>query len=653
MSTILVVDDDPSARGALRMLLGRAGYQTREAADVREALQVVDGAIDAAVLDYNLPDGTGHELCRAMRERSETRHIPVMILTARRPDASSHIEGYDGGADMYVHRPFDNDELLSCIRAMLRVRAMQMEVVRQNRRLRELSRLTQAIAAAGGIPEKLRMLGDSVRALLGSCTVDVVMADGTVAVGAAGCETISIQTPAALLDGISRWVSFADAASLAKAVVRAVQLNLKARATLRVTFSPPQILDENDLWLLETLCGHAAAAMESDALAREVATTQAQLIQADKMAALGVLVSGVAHELNNPLAGIMGLAQIMQAALECDPSPERFVEDLQKLEREARRAASIVASLLSFARKSHNRLEALDLRVALDEVVEMRRYAMNVRNIGVEISRTARPIPVMGVRNHLQQVFLNLIVNAEQAMFAARGRGTLRIAARVEKDAAVLTFGDDGPGIPPETLATLFQPFATSKESGTGLGLYISRSLIKDHQGMLYVESTTSGTTFTIRLPLAPAQAEQPALPPSPPRVRESHSDGLSILLVDDEPTVLESMRRMLGHLGCRGHACRDPREALNLLLEESFDGVFSDLKMPGMSGKEFFLALCAQNPELSDRIVFVSGDSASAATQAFLKDSGAPFVPMPFSLAQVREAVRALETRIGAAAAG
>jgi two-component system NtrC family sensor kinase len=366
---------------------------------------------------------------------------------------------------------------------------------------------------------------------------------------------------------------------------------------------------------------------------------QERLLQSEKMVSVGQLVSGVAHELNNPLTGIMGFAQLLLGR----EQDERTRQDVETILSEADRASKIVQNLLSFARRKRAEKEPADLNALLQRVLELRSYDLRVKNIDVELDLDSKLPETMVDTNQIQQVFLNLIINAEQAMLAAHERGTLTVTSRWEKDVVRLGLQDDGPGMTPETLRRIFDPFFTTKEvgEGTGLGLTISYGLIEDHAGRIWAESAPGkGTSFFIELPIlrgtgrrAPVEDDDEA-----PAV-----DAHAILVVDDE----QSIQRLLGSiLQMDGHlvdTARNGREALDYIAQRRYDVIITDIKMPDMNGRDLYQALLDLDQDLARRTIFITGDTVSPETRDFLQQVRNPCLAKPFRVREVRETISSI----------
>ena len=226
-----------------------------------------------------------------------------------------------------------------------------------------------------------------------------------------------------------------------------------------------------------------------------------QLIVTDRLASIGELASGVAHELNNPLTGIIGFSELLLKK----NVAEEIKEDLEVINREAQRTAQIVRNLLTFARRHETTKEPVDINQAIQSVLDLRAYEQKVHNIQI-ISNFEPNLPnITADLFRLQQVFINVIINAEHFMTEAHGRGTLTITTRSDGDSIRASFADDGPGIRKENLRHLFDPFFTTKEvgKGTGLGLSICHGIVTEHGGKIYAESEfKKGATFTLELPV-------------------------------------------------------------------------------------------------------------------------------------------------------
>ena len=356
-----------------------------------------------------------------------------------------------------------------------------------------------------------------------------------------------------------------------------------------------------------------------------------QLLQAEKLAALGQTISGVAHELNNPLATILTWAERLSQR----PADEQTRRGLETILGESERAAKIVRNLLTFARKRHTTRAMVDLNQVVRETLALRRYEQRLSNITI-LEAFASGLPSVFADPHqIQQVMLNLIINAEQAMLGANGRGTLIIRTwhDPQKDAVVLEVHDDGPGVPEDVQPRIFDPFFTTKDVGkrTGLGLTVAYAIVQEHNGRITVKSgETGGASFYVELPVGSASLK-PAARPSDPSAQAGA--GGSVLVVEDEAALGAAVSEALMDAGFSVTLASDGIEALERLAERPYDLIVCDLKMPRLDGTAFYRQLEADHAALARRVLFVTGDVAGTEAERFLEETGCRWLPKPFRL--------------------
>ena len=348
-----------------------------------------------------------------------------------------------------------------------------------------------------------------------------------------------------------------------------------------------------------------------------------RLRRSERMASLGHMLAGVAHELNNPLAAISGFSQLLLRG----SWPEDDRKALETIGREARRAERVVRDLLTFARQGNvTRSELVDLHGVIRHIVDTQRYALDTRGVRVMMTLSPEPVFVQGDTARLEQVMLNLVVNARQALEAMRGERAmvqapleLRITTDLEGDTSVVVkVSDNGAGISPSLLGRIWDPFFTTKEEGvgTGLGLSVVHSIVTEHGGVVDVQSELGrGTEFMVRLPVvgAPDEVEdlgvtgEVGMPPSADNVPIGRA--LDILVVDDEAAIISFLTRFLTS---RGHAvvgASDGMHALRIAEQFTFDVVVCDLHMPEMDGVELIRRMRMLPSCSGTRYVLSSGD--------------------------------------------
>ena len=369
-----------------------------------------------------------------------------------------------------------------------------------------------------------------------------------------------------------------------------------------------------------------------------------QLLQAEKLAALGQTVSGVAHELNNPLATILTWAERLMAR-ELDEQTKRGVGTILS---ESERAARMVRNLLTFARKRQSTRAMVDLNPVVRQTLALRAYEQRVTNIIVSEDLAPDVPQVFADAHQLQQVLLNLTINAEQAMLAAHGRGSLIVRTRFDRkrELVVLEVRDDGPGIAPEVQTRIFDPFFTTKDvgKGTGLGLTVAYAIVEDHGGRIRLESTPgTGTTFLVELPVGAATLHAPKAPAA-----LDGFDGLAgatVLVVEDEPALASALTEALTDARLVVDRAGDGQEGLRRLERRRYDVIVCDLKMPRVDGMAFHRQLAARSPELARRVIFVTGDVAGTDAERFLEESGCRWLAKPFRLGDLLKTIRELLT--------
>ena len=367
-----------------------------------------------------------------------------------------------------------------------------------------------------------------------------------------------------------------------------------------------------------------------------------QLLQAEKMAALGQTVSGVAHELNNPLATILSWAERLSQRTTLEEPVRRGLETILS---ESERAARIVRNLLTFARKRQTTRAMVDVNQVVRETLALRAYEQRVTNV-IVIDALAAGLPNVFADGHqVQQVLLNIVINAEQAMLSANGRGILVVRTwhDADQETVILEINDDGPGIPDDLQPKIFEPFFTTKEvgKGTGLGLSVAYAIVQEHSGRIRLESRPNvGTSFYVELPVTGAK-----LPPVPaPRTNPGPVEavaGASILIVEDEVKLASAVVDALRDAGYLVEHAMDGEEALTKVQAQAFDLVICDLKMPRVDGMAFYRMLSAAAPGLAKRVIFVTGDVAGTDAEKFLEESGCRWLAKPFRLGDLLRAVR------------
>jgi PAS domain S-box-containing protein len=377
---------------------------------------------------------------------------------------------------------------------------------------------------------------------------------------------------------------------------------------------------------------------------------QQQLIQSERLAAMGQMIAGVAHELNNPLTAILGVTELLRD----QSTDERKSRQLDLAHRQARRAAHIVQSLLVFSRPSTPRSTLLHLPDLVLRTLQLHEHSLHSNHIQVDVSARHDLPTVQGDSNQLTQVFLNLIVNAEQAINEVRDHGTLRIRLGVVGDRVLITFQDDGVGIRRELLPRIFDPFFTTKRPGrgTGLGLSICLAIIREHNGDISAQpQPDGGSVFTVSLPIC---TESTAVIQPPASTKNSVMDfpdtankslvRKKILVVDDEESILELVTDSLSGRGCLVDCAATSEHALELANRNIYDVILCDLNLESDAGRivsgftlrDRVLDDTARRNIIQPTFIFMTGDLVDAAIREQGGAEPGKFLQKPFRIAEL-----------------
>jgi PAS domain S-box-containing protein len=380
------------------------------------------------------------------------------------------------------------------------------------------------------------------------------------------------------------------------------------------------------------VAGKIAGVVASARDVTESKRLEQQSIQREKLAAMGQMVAGVAHELNNPLTAILGVSDLLHERA----TDEQTRRQTNLVHQQARRAAQIVQGLLAFSRPPATSRARVQLETVVQRALDLQNHSLNQYNISVDFEAPQNLPPVDADANQLLQVFLNLLANAEQAIREVRDRGTIRVRVGHSIGLVWALIQDDGAGIRPEVLPKIFDPFFTTKRpgGGTGLGLTVSMSLIKEHEGTIEVQSTPGeGCVFRVVLPAA----SRVQLPPvAKPTSVSSSLRGHSILVIDDEEGIRELIQAGMSARGLTVECVSTSEEGLERLAAQTYDAILCDYHLPGMNGGKFFQHVLAHLSIPPQKFIFMTGELLEPhALEAFTRP-GAHVVQKPFQLSDL-----------------
>jgi signal transduction histidine kinase len=621
-ATILFVDDDAAQRHALSWVFRNAGFRIAEAGTGREALLRVRERPDVVVLDVNLPDLNGFEVCRRIKADPATRSVGVLQVSAVFVQSDDRAQGLEGGADGYLVKPVEPRELLAMVGALIRVRQAEAEVRRAAQEWRTtfdaISDAVCLVDAAGTIVRGNRALAELLnrpwddllgrpyarvlREALGLTEADAARLPG----GGTGCA------PCELLLG-QRWFHMTADPTVDEHGARAGTVHILTDVTRRKELED-------------------------------------QLRQGQKLEAIGRLAGGVAHDFNNLLTAVTGNAALLLQRL--PPGPESELAGV--IERAAWRAAELTRQLLGFSRRTLLWLKPTDLNDAVAEVAGLLRHTLDPAAVTLEVSRAAGLWPVQADPGQMNRVLMNLCLNARDAMPRggtltletanvvvgeeyARGRLEARPGAFVRVRVA-----DTGHGIPAELLPRIFEPFFTTKEEGqgTGLGLAMVHGIVRQHQGWVECGSAVGrGTRFDLYVPRL--EAAPAAFAPAPAPAEAPRGGSETILVAEDNDMLRTLVATFLRRHGFRVLLAQDGREAVEVFRRQrgGIDLVVLDLMMPHLSGPDALRQLRQIDPDV--RAVFASGyadrqpdDDGGGAVRGF--------IAKPYREADLIRAVRA-----------
>jgi PAS domain S-box-containing protein len=625
---ILVVDDEPANRKLLADLVVREGYEALVATGGAEALALLTHEpVDLVLLDLMMPGIDGMAVLTALQAQQRLPALPVVVVTAH-DDRKVRIDALTAGAVDFVGKPLDRFEVACRIRTLV-----------------DLKRLRDASAAdAAGVRAQLQ-------AVLASAPDFVVSLDRDGVI-----RYMNRATPPYSVEQLvgSTWVSLGTTpearAASAATLDRVLTTGESARfASSSANADGSTIYFESHIGAVR-LAGEIVGAV---VVARDVThqkRTEMQLTVSDRMASVGTLAAGVAHEINNPLAAVMAnldLALDGTEALAQPLDPDKLAELREEL-RDAHDAADRIRQIVRDL-KLFSRAEDVDVVVPVDvqRVLEstLRMARNEIRHRTRVVKDYGKTPLVLANESRLGQVFLNLVVNAAQAIREGNAEhNEIRIGTSMDSVGRVqVDIRDTGPGIPPDVLGRLFTPFFTTKPVGlgTGLGLSICHRIVTELGGEIQVESAPGeGTMFRVLLrPVPRDHIDQSDAVAVPQRVAARRG---RIMVIDDEPVIGQTVRRVLA----KDHdvtVVERAQEALDLLLgaENHFDVIFCDLMMPQMTGMDLYEQLtCSEFPEQATRIVFLTGGAFSQQARHFLDEVTNPRLEKPFDAMHLRTLV-------------
>jgi len=641
-SRLLIVDDNATTRYAMRRVLERHGYQVLEAGTGSEGLALVAGtAPDALVLDVNLPDMSGFDIARQLRADPSTALLPLIHVSAASIETNDIITGLDAGGDAYLIHPVDPDVLLATLRTLLRVRDTERALRDSEARFREIFIHVAAPIAVLDAELQLHECNHAFELLIGSASPATRLTD----VFAAGQETLVAELRARLQAG-ERWRTPLQ-----------MQVNGQTRET-EWQISPYRTPGLGLVFVEDvTEQRHRERAQRQEIanttsqLAHEVAErarTEEQLLQAQKMDALGKLTGGIAHDFNNLLTGIITGIELMKQRI-IEGRADSVLRFADASLSSARSAASLTNRLLAFARKQPLDARALNINDRIRSLADLLRRTIGER-ITLIFDFTDEPAVARVDVSQFESALLNLVINARDALpegghiristFSSHGSQKPELAAGRYIG---LRVSDDGTGIEPSVLDKVFDPFFTTKPQGrgTGLGLSSIYGFALQSGGDASIRSTLgAGTEVTLLLPAA--DGEQTATPTATLDSAIRLVGHEHVLVVEDMPSVRMLIAETLIEAGYRCSQAGDVETAQSLLeADPSIDLLLTDVGLPRLSGRQ--LAEWARRERPTLPVVLMTGYAENASSREGFVDERMELVLKPFEGADLLIKIRGL----------
>lgn len=538
---LLVADDEVHTTIMLERIFEREGFEVKSVHDGLAALQAAEQLMpDLILLDIQMPGMNGFDVLRSLRENQQTVMIPTILITAKARQPADVAHGLNLGADDYVQKPFEPRELVARVQSKIRAHQLEEALHRRTQELEALLRVGEELNQYLEIGDLLNLVPYLALDLLPGTVAAIYQVDEVGKLINFHAETKDGSSVSDDLNNqmvVDRFINsgqpllWPDDPALIPEFPSGLVVPLQhADSTLGMLMllSPDTRYDENHLRLFTGIGRQTALSLRNAQLyevqmnyaqhleemvaerTAELKSAQQLLIRAEKLAAIGHLAASIAHEINNPLQPIRTILDDMLEDVQHEAKID--ARDVKTIQESVDRIRRIVSQLLEFAGKrntTNTDLQLLDITQILEGIIHLNHKFFEKE--GILIEADLKPLPeIYGSKDQLEQVFMNMVLNAQSAM--KRG-DKLCIRTLADQSNIVIQFRDTGQGIPSDQLNKIFDPFFSTKPTGTGLGLFVSYGIIQSHHGTVEVESQLNvGTTFTIRLPINPDSGVQPVL---------------------------------------------------------------------------------------------------------------------------------------------
>jgi len=672
---ILVIDDEAGVRKMLSHELKMQGFQVKTASDGLEAMEMIKNEkFNLAISDVKMPKMDGVATLEGIKKIDPDLEV---IMATGYGTIETAVSAMKKGAYDFVQKPFNLDEIFTLIE-----RALEKSELRA---LIGIYESTKAIFSAVKLESLLEIVMDLIQKVIKADEGSIMLLDADNKLYIAGSRGIPDEVvknvhlkigeriagfvakekrELLLINGLEGYADFKGIESnerIRSSIVCPLLYQGELLGVLNLNrTSNNDHFTKSDLRNASIFAGQVAQAVQNAHLYRaleskveelkkayqDLENVKDEMIQSEKLASVGRLMSGVAHELNNPLTSVIGYAQLL---LETEVSGETR-EQLKIIYDEGERCRKIIQNLLAFSRKRKPKKELIDVAVVVDEAIKL--VSMETKRLGIQVeTKFPENNPqVFSDAHQLRQVFLNLLTNAIHELDNQKGARSIHISAEEKGSLYRLIFCDNGPGIPAEFLNKIFDPFFTTKDvgKGTGLGLSLCYGVISENGGKLAVKSDLGkGASFIVDLPIATeedrASAEGDMGRNAPAAsVRDAMKDIKSVLLIEDEPAISKLLQQILSTAGCHFTSALDGDAAYALLQKRQYDLIISDYRLPKMDGRTLYEKIRSEKPECSKRFIFLTGSAFNNELDQFFKKHSIPNLKKPFT----KESLLALITQ-------
>jgi signal transduction histidine kinase/DNA-binding response OmpR family regulator len=672
---VLVIDDEPSVRDFLTDALTQNDFAVDVAEDGQMAIDMARSArFDVALCDLVLPGLGGLETVEQLKKIDPD--IEVIIITGYGTFENA-VQSLRKGALDFLQKPLVIKELILSLD-----RALERRDLRERVGLFDLSRtifstldldelygrvVKSAIQVLRGDDASLMLHDENGKLFIAVSTSlqHEILAGTHLTLGERIAGRVAQQPePVVINEDVTRDERFGGVRPM-RPIHASIVCPLMMRGQLIGVLNVNRVKipdrytehDRRNAMILSSLValalGNASLHKELQVRLQQLSDAQEEMIQSEKMTALGNLLSGVAHELNNPLCGILGYAQLLMRD-EIDPKVSKGVTVIA---REAERAAEIVGKLLTFARREKPEKRPLGINGVILKTLERKSFDLKVSKIDIRADLDPKVPLVMGNFHQLQVVFGHLIQNAQQVMFESKGGGVLAFRTEEKDGRVIATISDDGPGFPEDHARRVFDPFFTTRQvgKGAGLGLSVCFAILRDHGGSIRAAGDPGrGACFTIEIPIASPEALKEAQRAEPADGQTGAGEdagpaaGPRILVSDGETHVQDLLVHLLDDMGYRFDTADGREGALEKIRSGSYDALIADFSMPHLEGPDLLKTLRAERPDLAQRVIFLSSDPTDPTVREFTSMFGSPLIGKPFSLDAIRTALRRIVETTG-----